>query len=197
MRQRHVGIYLQPLMMTSPLYDKSAPVPYMNTSQPAYTRIDEDRRLFIMKDSQCASRPGSGILLRRSWSISLVFVMVPFGCMMILLSGWMSDVFSGDRSSSKVTLASEYISAFVCILLGLAHPGFDINLLTELLVFNFIPFPAGAPRQVLVTHRPFQVAHPLVSSRFLWCHVLDLLWCMLKLLCPVQILYQYDQQYPF
>ena len=72
--------------------------------------------------------------------------------MMILLSSWISVVFSVARSSSKVTLAAEYISAVVCILLGLVHPGFNIKLLTKLLVSSFMSFPAGAPYQLLGTH---------------------------------------------
>ena len=108
----------------------SYPVPYRKTSQSVSTRLDVDRRLFIMPDSRCAPQPGSGILLRRSWSVSIVVIFDHFGCMMILLSSWVSSVFSGARSSSKVTFYAAYISAVLCILLVLVQPGFDIKLFT-------------------------------------------------------------------
>ena len=132
-----------------------------------------------MPDAQCASRLGSGILLRSSWIVSLVFLFDPFGCMMILLPSWMFSVFDGASSSIKVTLDAESISAVMCILLGLVQPGSDIKLLTKFLVYNFIPFPSVTPSQLLWTHRSFQVAPPLLSRVLLWYHVLDLLRCML------------------
>ena len=52
MRQRRVGISRHSLMMISPLFDMSDLVPYMNTSQPASTRIDSEWRLFNMTDDQ-------------------------------------------------------------------------------------------------------------------------------------------------
>ena len=106
------------------------------------------------------------ILLRRIWSISFVFLLDTFGCMMILLSSCISALFAGSRSSSKVILAAGYIIAVVCILLGLVHPGLDIKLLTKLLVSNFMSFPACASHQLLGTHRSFQVAPPLMSPCF-------------------------------
>ena len=48
MRQIRVGMTCQPLIMTSPLYDISSPVPYRNTSKPASTRIYVDMRLFVV-----------------------------------------------------------------------------------------------------------------------------------------------------
>ena len=87
-------------------------------------------------------------MLSWSWIVSFVFILVPFGCMMILLSSCKPAVFDGARSSSKATLADEYIIAVVCILLGLLKSGFDIKLFTKLLVSNFMPFPAGAPHQL-------------------------------------------------
>ena len=45
--------------------------------------------------------------------------------MVILLFSCMSDVFDGANSSIKVTLDAEYISAVVCILLLLVHPGIE------------------------------------------------------------------------
>ena len=84
-----------------------------------------------MTDARCASRPGSGILLRMSWSVFIVFVFDPFGCMMILLSSWTFDVFAGARSSIKVRLDAESISEVLCILLGLVQPVFDIKLSTK------------------------------------------------------------------
>ena len=68
--------------------------------------------------------------MSRIWIVSLVLILAPFGCMMILLSSWVSSVFSGARSSSKVTFYAAYISAVLCILLGLVQPGFDIKLFT-------------------------------------------------------------------
>ena len=109
-----------------------------------------------MTDARCASRPGSGILLRMSWSVFIVFVFDPFGCMMILLSSWMSAVFAGARKSSKDTLSDEPIIEFVCILLGLVHPGFDIQLLTKLLAYNIILFSASAQKSFL--------RHPLLIT---------------------------------
>ena len=86
MRQRRVGISRHPRMTTSPLYDISAPVPYSNSSQPASTGIDADRRLFIVLNARCASRLVSGILLRKGWIVYRFFILVPVGFMMILLS---------------------------------------------------------------------------------------------------------------
>ena len=57
-------------------------------------------------------------------------------------------------------------------------------------------FPASAPRQLLGTHSLFQVAPPLVSLCFA---VVSCSWFYLvcfALLCPVQILYPCDHQYP-
>ena len=48
----------------------------------------------------------------------------------------------------------------MCILLGSVQLEFDIKLLTKLLVYNFMLFPAGAPHQL------FQVAPPLVTPCF-------------------------------
>ena len=95
--------------------------------------------------------------------------------MMILLSIWMSAVFDGARSSSKITLAAESISAVLCILLGLVHPGLYIKLSNKLLVFIFILFSAGVPHKLLGTHHSFQVAPTLVSLRFMWCCVTNFL----------------------
>ena len=83
----------------------------------------------------------------------------------------MTAVFAGDISSSKLTLAAQYISGVVCILLGLVHPGLDIKLTNKLLVFIFILFSAGVPHKLLGTHHSFQVAPTLVSLRFMWCCV--------------------------
>ena len=174
----------------------SYPVPYRKTSQSVSTRLDVDRRLFIMPDSRCAPQPGSGILLRRSWSVSLVLILYTFGCMIILLYSWIFSIFAGAVSSSKVTLPYKYISAVVCILLVLVQPGFGINFLTKLLVSNFMLFPAGAPRQILSTHWSFQVVHHLVSPRFDVVSCPGFLVLHVALLCPVRTLYPCDQKYP-
>ena len=145
------------------MYD---PVQYRKTSQPASNRIDADTRLFIIPDILCASRPDSGIFWGRGWSVSLVFVFDPYGCMMIFLSSRLPAVFSGARSSSKVTLADESSGAVVYILLGLAQPGSYIKLLTKLLFSNYMTFPAGAPDLLVGTHCLFQVSPPLESMCF-------------------------------
>ena len=84
----------------------------------------------------------------------------------------------------------------MCILLGLVQPGSDIKLFTKLLVFNFMSFPAGAPRQLLGTHRSFQVAPHLMylCLAVVSCPVFCVVYVVL--LCPVRILYLCDQQYP-
>ena len=166
MRHRRVGMSLQILIMTSPLYDMSYHVPQRNNLQPDYNIIDSEIRLFVISDAQRSLWTGSDILLRKSWSVSYVFIFVPFGCMMIFFSSQMSAVFAGARLSSKVTLDDEYISAVVFILLGLVQPGFNIKLFTKLLLYTFIFFPAGAPHQFLGTHRSFQLAPHLVSPCF-------------------------------
>ena len=149
-----------------------------------------------MMDAWWTSRPVSGILLRRSWSVYCVFILIPFGCMMIFFSSCISSVFSGARSSRKVTLAAESISAGVCILLGLVQRGLDIKLFTKLLVSAFIFSPAGDPHQLLGTHWSFQVAPPLVSPRFAVVLCPGFLVVHVALLWPVRILYPCDQKYP-
>ena len=91
---------------------------------------------------------------------------------------------------------SEYIRVFVCILLGLVHPGFDIKLFTKLLVSNFMLFPAGVPHQILGTHSSFQVAPPLMPPRLAVVSCPGFLAVHVALLCHVRILYLCGHQYP-
>ena len=106
----------------------------------------------------------------------------------------MSAVFASATPSSKVTLADEYISAGVCIFLGLVQLGFDIKLFIKLLVSDFTLFPDSEPRQLLGTQRSFQVEPPLVSLCLAVVSCPRLFVVHVALLCPVRILYLCDHQ---
>ena len=83
----------------------------------------------------------------------------------------------------------------MCILLGLVKRWFDINLLTNLLVSNFMSFPDGVHHKILGTHCSFKLAPPLMSPRFDVVSCSGFLVVHVALLCPVQILYLCYQQY--
>ena len=173
--QRSLRLSLHPQRTISPLNSTSTPCFVKRTLQPALQSVATARRLFVIPGHLCATLAAGGSLSRRRSSVSVVFIVSPFGMESDLASCCSLAWRAAARAVRRVMDAAESRRVVLFIfggMTGLAQPEDKVSVTLILLIIKvgvkLQRSSAGLRRHNLLGALPKPAFHVLPPMVFCW-----------------------------